>query len=176
MVFASTAYRFPQSASSVISNSSSLRSGVSSLRPDWPAMVGALDLDIHDLPHESSTTEWWYYNTHMTCADGSEVSAFVTFFRICKHIDENGKKSYASAFTWALTDVASGEYICDSILDKDTPAMVSALLKKDNAVRDPLLRRAFKEMLEKGSVPAPDRCFKKKPFVSNSSLDIDYEG
>ena len=36
------------------------------LRPDWPARFGAINLETADLPHESSTTEWWYYNSHIT--------------------------------------------------------------------------------------------------------------
>jgi hypothetical protein len=36
------------------------------LRPDWPARFGAINLETADLPHESSTTEWWYYNSHVT--------------------------------------------------------------------------------------------------------------
>jgi hypothetical protein len=35
-------------------------------RSDWPSAVGPIDLSVHDLPHESSQTEWWYYNTHFT--------------------------------------------------------------------------------------------------------------
>ena len=32
---------------------------------DWPG-PGPIDLDLHDLPHASSTMEWWYVNTHLT--------------------------------------------------------------------------------------------------------------
>jgi geranylgeranyl pyrophosphate synthase/predicted secreted hydrolase len=28
-------------------------------RPDWPDAVGPIDLAAHDLPHDSSATEWW---------------------------------------------------------------------------------------------------------------------
>lgn len=35
-------------------------------RADWPGHFGPIDLDAHDLPHESSATEWWYFNTHFT--------------------------------------------------------------------------------------------------------------
>ena len=31
---------------------------------DWP-QAGNIDLNIHDLPHHSSTSEWLYLNTHL---------------------------------------------------------------------------------------------------------------
>ena len=26
---------------------------------DWPDKTGPIDLNVHDLPHESSDVEWW---------------------------------------------------------------------------------------------------------------------
>src|SRR5688572_14377941 len=49
--------------------------------PDWPT-DGPIDLARHDLPHASSTTEWWYVNSHLTAADGRPLSLFAAFFRI----------------------------------------------------------------------------------------------
>ena len=40
---------------------------MSPARPDWPD-AGPLDLTLHDLPHCSSATEWWYYNMHFSCS------------------------------------------------------------------------------------------------------------
>ncbi|KAF8799042.1 terpenoid synthase [Phlegmacium glaucopus] len=35
-----------------------------------------------DLPRESSGTEWWYYNFHLSLVDGRKASAFITFFQV----------------------------------------------------------------------------------------------
>jgi predicted secreted hydrolase len=97
-------------------------------REDWPSAVGAIDLDMHDLPHESSQTEWWYYNTHFQDADGNDYSAFAAFFRVVKHTDKDtGKKSYAHALNWAITDVTNKKYVQEVVLDKDSPASKRAL-------------------------------------------------
>lgn len=46
------------------------------MRIDWPGS-GPLDLNAHDLPHNSSSIEWWYYNMHLVgegaCAFRSRV-------------------------------------------------------------------------------------------------------
>ena len=34
---------------------------MSTMQADWPK-AGPIDLALHDLPHASSTTEWWYFN------------------------------------------------------------------------------------------------------------------
>ena len=47
---------------------------------DWPE-PGPIDLAIHDLPHRSSTTEWWYVNTHLELEGSRSVSLFAAFFR-----------------------------------------------------------------------------------------------
>ena len=68
---------------------------ISDSRPaDWPA-TGELDLCVHDLPHASSTTEWWYVNTHLTTSEGLELSLFAAFFRVLvTHAD--GTSEHAS--------------------------------------------------------------------------------
>lgn len=79
------------------------------LRPDWPARVGPIDLSLHDLPHDHASTEWWYYNAHLTIPDNNgiksrEISVFVCFFRLLKHVDDNDNKIYSHALTWAMID------------------------------------------------------------------------
>ena len=91
-------------------------------RPDWPPAFGAIDLAVHDLPHDSSATEWWYINAHWRDIEGNEYSAFAAFFRVLKHTAaETGVKSYAHALNWALTDVAANKYIQECVLDRDSP-------------------------------------------------------
>src|ERR1051325_6272211 len=50
---------------------------------DWLAR-GALDLGVHDLPHASSTLEWWYVNAHVETETGRELALFAAFFRELK--------------------------------------------------------------------------------------------
>ncbi len=45
-------------------------------RYDWP-YSGTIDLDVHDKPHATSATEWWYYNMHFT-GDGT-----LLLLRVC---------------------------------------------------------------------------------------------
>ena len=54
---------------------------------DWPE-DGSIDLSIHDRPHASSTTEWWYQNGHLE-AGGQRYSFFAAFFRQVKGYDES---------------------------------------------------------------------------------------
>jgi geranylgeranyl pyrophosphate synthase/predicted secreted hydrolase len=134
---------------------------------------------VHDLPHESSVTEWWYLNTHFTDADGNDYSAFAAFFRVVKHTEkETGKRYFAHALNWAITDVKGKKYVQESIIDKDAPAIVKQQLQDDKLVRDPRLKRAYLEVLDRGNVPLPDRLFKdgKDPVVAMDRLFLDYEG
>src|SRR5438067_437372 len=40
---------------------------------DWPG-PGPIDLALHDLPHASASTEWWYVNAHVETEDGRPLS------------------------------------------------------------------------------------------------------
>jgi hypothetical protein len=51
---------------------------------DWPA-EGPIDLAVHDPPHRSSATEWWYVNTHVTTADGHDLSLFAAVVSVAAH-------------------------------------------------------------------------------------------
>jgi len=140
-------------------------------RPDWPAMVGAINLAVHDLPHRSSATEWWYYNTHLKTRDGREFSAFVCFFRSCLNEDYT---SHAHALNVAICDVKTGEYISNVLVDKVAPKAIKKTLEK-GVFTDPRLRRAMEEVLDKGNVPLPDRMFNKDPQMSMEALNMDME-
>jgi geranylgeranyl pyrophosphate synthase/predicted secreted hydrolase len=146
-------------------------------RPDWPAAFGGIDLMKQDLPHASSATEWWYFNTHFKDTDGNEYSAFAAFFRVVKHTDKNtGAQSHAHALNWALTDVKNKRYVHESVLDRDSPAVVKKQLDSGQVVRDPRLKRAYMEILDKGNVPLPDRMFSKRdPIVEKDRLHLDFE-
>lgn len=146
-------------------------------RPDWPASIGPIDLSVHDLPHASSATEWWYYNTHFTDVEGHQYSAFAAFFRVVKHIDKDtGVKSYAHALNWAISDVHNKRYIQDIVLDKDSPAIVKKQLDQ-GMIKDSRLERAYREVLDRGNVPLPDKMFSKgrDAVVSLDRLHLDFE-
>lgn len=67
---------------------------------DWPS-TGPIDLSIHDLPHASSTTEWWYMNGHCVVDDGREFSFFAAFFRQLKQRHpKTNEPEYAYSLTW----------------------------------------------------------------------------
>lgn len=143
---------------------------------DWPA-AGAIDLGVHDLPHASSSTEWWYLNGHVHTAAGRELSFFVSFFRVVKGRDEaTGELQHAHSITWALSDPATGRYWHESRVDKDAPRMGMQKVDRGEGARDPRLRRAIKEVLAKGKVPYPDQVFAGDVFLDSRKLDLDFDG
>src|SRR6185503_12333762 len=126
---------------------------------DWPG-PGAIDLSVQDLPHRSSTTEWWYLNTHFETADGRRLSLFAAFFRIVKGQDADSKAvEYAHSLTWALTDADRRAYFGDSRVDPSAPMMGLERIKAGRGAHDPRLNRAISEILERNKVPTPDRVF-----------------
>ena len=146
------------------------------LPDDWP-VEGPIDLALHDLPHRSSTTEWWYLNTHVESLDGREFSLFASFFRVLKGRDEEtGALMYAHSLTWALTDVTTQAYYAESRVDKDAPSMGLEKLERGEGTSDLRIRRAAREVLVKGSVPYPDQVFEGEVFVGTRRLDLDFDG
>jgi geranylgeranyl pyrophosphate synthase/predicted secreted hydrolase len=143
---------------------------------DWPA-TGPIDLKLHDPPHRSSATEWWYLNTHLTTADKRCLSIFAAFFRIVKGRDERTQlPQYAHSVTWAISDVGARTYCAESRVDKSAPEMGLERIKKGRGSRDPRLNRAIQELLEGGRVPAPDKLFDADVFVAADHLELDFGG
>ena len=143
---------------------------------DWPG-PGPIDLAVHDLPHGSSTTEWWYLNTHLESFDGRQFSLFASFFRVLKGRDEaSGALEYAHSLTWALTDVAKEAYYGESRVDKDAPSMGMDKLERGEGTSDPRIRRAAREVLAKGRVPYPDQMFEGDVFIGARRLELDFDG
>ena len=143
---------------------------------DWP-VSGPIDLAIHDLPHASAATEWWYVNSHVETVDGSELSIFAAFFRIIKGKDErSGEPTYAYSSTWALSDASTGTYLARSRVDPSAPQMGLERIKNGRGSRDPRLNRAMIEILERGRVPAPDRIFDGPVHVGTRRFELDFAG
>lgn len=143
---------------------------------DWPA-AGPIDLALHDLPHASSATEWWYLNTHVTTADGREVSLFAAFFRLAyKKNEETGEVDYAHSLTWALTDCETKSYFAESWVDERAPEIGLERMNKGRGSDDHRVNRAMREVLEKGTVPLPDQMFDGPCFVHQRKLELDFGG
>lgn len=143
---------------------------------DWP-QDGPIDLTVHDLPHHSSTTEWWYMNSHLKLADERVFSVFASFFRIMiGHDKETKAPKYAHSLTWALIEPGKQEYHAISLVDKQAPEIGQEKLKRGEGTRDKRLRRAMKEVLDKGNVPYPDQIMKRDPIVGLEQLHLDFDG
>ncbi len=144
--------------------------------PDWPG-PGEIDLNIHDFPHKSSTTEWWYMHAHLPAADGKNYSLFASFFRKAVSYDKTKKEyNYAHSVLWALTDIENKKYYPTSLVDRDAPRIGLKRIKKGHGTKDPYFKRATIEMLKKGVVPYPDTLLKKDPVVPWNKLDLNYDG
>lgn len=154
-----------------------VETGLMTTRPDdWPA-DGPIDLTVHDLPHRSSTTEWWYLNSHLETVTGEKLSLFASFFRIVLGKDEQtGEPRHAHALNWAIVDASSGRYYAESLVDPCAPEVGLQKLERGEGTPDPLLRQAMREILEKGQVPHPDRLIEGPILVSQERLDLDFGG
>lgn len=146
------------------------------LPADWPG-AGPIDLARHDLPHRSSTLEWWYLNGHLQDALGRSHSFFASFFQIAVGRDAaTGERLYAHALTWALIDADGGRYHSESLVDRDAAVLALARLDRGFGPREPRLRRALREMLESGRVPAPDTPMRRKAAVDWHRMSLDFDG
>jgi len=143
---------------------------------DWPGQ-GPINLEIHDLPHRSSSTEWWYVNSHLETADGHKLSIFAAFFRIAHSREKVTKEvKYAHSVTWAISNANGKTYHADSRVDKNSPKIGLGRIKKGYGLKDLRLNRALTEVLEKGRTPVPDRMFKGDVFVGERRLELDFDG
>jgi geranylgeranyl pyrophosphate synthase/predicted secreted hydrolase len=142
---------------------------------DWPA-AGPIDLAVHDLPHASSTTEWWYLKAHVRTLDGRPLSLFAAFFRVLKGRDEKtGELQWAHSLTWALSDPQRKRYVSESLVDRDAPRLGLEKIDRNEGTRDARIRRAMREVCARGKVPYPDRLFEREPFVANRRLELQYD-
>jgi geranylgeranyl pyrophosphate synthase/predicted secreted hydrolase len=133
-----------------------------------------VDLTVHDLPHRSSTTEWWYVNTHLTARGGRELSLFAAFFRIVAGKKADGTPEYAHSLTWAISDLKTSRYLSHSRVDANAPKIGLEKIKQGYGSKDPRLNRAMVELLEKGRVPRPDRVFNGPVDVALDKLSLHY--
>ena len=143
---------------------------------DWPG-AGPIDLAVHDLPHRSSTLEWWYLNGHVEADDGRDYGFFASFFRTAVGKDaDSGEYVYAHALTWALVDGSGQRYLAESLVDKEAPRIVRETLDQGRGVTDDLLRRAIREMAARERVPGPDTLMALPAVVNPVELELDFDG
>ncbi|MCB0502699.1 MAG: hypothetical protein KDD32_08440, partial [Bacteroidetes bacterium] len=143
---------------------------------DWPES-GPIDLTVHDLPHLTSTIEWWYQNAHLATKCGRNFSLFASFFRkLIKYDELTGEGEYGHSISWAIVDVEKEKYYNVSYIDKRAPEIGLEKLRKGELVEDSRLRKAAIEMLEKGNVPYPDRLLSDDPEVNYGELSLNFEG
>lgn len=143
---------------------------------DWPK-DGPIDLTIHDLPHASSTTEWWYMHSHIRAKGGRNLSLFASFFRHAISFDKKtNAPNYAHSVIWGISDIDNKKYHTVSLVDKRAPKLGLERLKKGELVKDPFIRRAAIEMLSKGVMPYPDELLVKDPTISQQQLYLNYDG
>jgi geranylgeranyl pyrophosphate synthase/predicted secreted hydrolase len=143
---------------------------------DWPAN-GPIDLAVHDLPHRSATTEWWYLNAHLESPTGNGYGIFAAFFRIVVDIDPTTEAPvYAYSLTWAVSDLQAERYLQASFVDRAAPRLGREKLDRGEGTSDKRLRRAMSEVIDKGNVPYPDRMFRRSPVVRQDRLDLDFDG
>jgi geranylgeranyl pyrophosphate synthase/predicted secreted hydrolase len=136
---------------------------------DWPPKDGTIDLAVHDLPHASSTTEWWYVNSHLVASDGRALSLFAAFFRVATE-----KGDHAHSLTWAISDLKTGQYLSCSRVDPCAPKVGLDKIRRGHGSKDARLNRAMVELLEKGRVPRPDRVLDGPVRVAADRLFLDY--
>jgi geranylgeranyl pyrophosphate synthase/predicted secreted hydrolase len=149
--------------------------GVGLLPADWPA-PGHINLATHDLPHASSTMEWWYVNTHLTTVAGRRLSLFAAFFRV--DVTEKGasERTFGHFLTWALIDVDGARYFPHSLVDRRSPEIALRDLDQGRGPRDDRLARALREVVAQGRVPLPDRLLESDAQVDLQRLDLNFDG
>lgn len=141
---------------------------------DWPA-AGPIDMGVHDLPHLSATTEWWYLNTHLRTSDGRRLSVFAALFRILRGKNATtGENEYAHSLTWAISDPAKSVYATTSRVDEHAAQIGIERIRSGRGSKDPRLNRAMLELLERGEVPLPDRRFESAVVVATDRLELDF--
>jgi predicted secreted hydrolase/geranylgeranyl pyrophosphate synthase len=144
--------------------------------PDWPA-DGAIDLNVHDLPHASSSTEWWYTNGHCVLDSNRSFAYFAAFFRkVVGYHAVTRAPRYTHSLTWAIYDLDGQRTTFVSRVDASASQEGLRRIRAGLGARDARLNRALSELLERGVVPQPDMVFQGPVLVSQQTLELDYAG
>jgi geranylgeranyl pyrophosphate synthase/predicted secreted hydrolase len=143
---------------------------------DWP-LPGPIDLAVQDLPHASSTVEWWYLHGHFTLQGGREVSVFSAFFRKKASREDTLRegRAWRHHLAWGVTE-ADGRHLCGTFLDPATPADAVRLIRSKGMSSDDRFRHALLEIVEQGRFPGPDRLLRTPGLVAADRLSLDLDG
>jgi geranylgeranyl pyrophosphate synthase/predicted secreted hydrolase len=143
---------------------------------DWP-LPGPIDLAVQDLPHASSTIEWWYLHGHFTLVGGREVSLFSAFFRnkVGREDTLREGRAWRHHLAWGVTE-ADGRHLCRTLLDPATPADAVRLIRSKGRSSDVRFRHALLEIVEQGRIPGPDRLLRTPGLVATDRLSLDLDG
>jgi geranylgeranyl pyrophosphate synthase/predicted secreted hydrolase len=143
---------------------------------DWP-LPGPIDLAVQDLPHASSTIEWWYLHGHLMLKDGREVSLFSAFFRkqVGREDTLREGRAWRHHLAWGVTE-ADGRHLCGTLLDPATPADAVRLIRSNGMSSDDRFRHALLEIVEQGRFPGPDRLLHTPGLVATDRLSLDLDG
>lgn len=143
---------------------------------DWPE-PGPIDLGVHDLPHDSSTLEWWYVNCHLELEDGRELAIFAAFFRqLASDPRTSGPRLYTHSVAYGVSLPDRERYSSKVAVDHNAPEV--GLKNLDSGVKqdDERVERAYREVLRRGKIPGPTRMFRGAPSVGRDRLALDFDG
>jgi len=141
---------------------------------DWPSPGRKIkSMPEIDLPYQSSGTEWWYYNFHLTLVDGCKASAFIAFFRTStlkpsmegQDLSNSSERCNTHLVHFAISLLPpdgdssykedSGRYLFTSAMDSNNASYLLSMIDADDRI-DSLLKRSLSDVLRSGKVPEPD--------------------
>jgi geranylgeranyl pyrophosphate synthase len=115
-------------------------------------------------------------HSHIEAGERS-FSLFASFFKSVYGYDKKTKAPLSGySVIWAISDLNEKKYHTVSLVDKKAPKIGIERIKRGELVKDPHLKRAALEMLEKGVVPYPDELLTKEPLLANDKLHLDFDG
>ena len=130
-------------------------------KPDWPAKHKPLDLTIHDLPHESSLIEWWYFHAHLTSPDGTPFCVFIALFQL-----KLGGETLSHVHASLLLNGKSHQYYTAG-----EPHAAETVIQHRHPKHDDYFERALLEVFKKKNLPAPDVVSPSRFSVPRDRMD-----
>src|SRR5512145_116788 len=144
--------------------------------PDWP-LPGAIDLSVHDLPHDSSTLEWWYVNSHFETDQGRRLSLFAAFFRHTITFDSAAcEDSYTHSVVWAISDPEEQRYHARAAVNMGIARFGLWELPPRGVPDNQRISRALCEVIERGPIPSPTRKFARAALGRGGQLKLNHGG
>ncbi len=147
-----------------------------SLRPDWPSVLGVIDLKVHDAPHASSTIEWWRITGHAVSESSSQrFTVHAIIYRVAVSDRASSKPTYLHAASWSITAVERGLYIYDSVMESGVVGVLQKYVEEFKKGSDGIVDvhvSTLMDLLERGRIPEPDRVLKCRSNPENLHFDF----